>query len=769
MVRIALLLVTLLIGSTFAFAQYTTDWIRPADNTLKSGTMIARDNSDNVIVTGYIQSQNIYTRKYDKFGNFLWERTSSSGIQSNYEKPMWINADINKNVFVVGYMYTFSSSKGREYPSALVVLKYDASGTLLWKKTISMSIFVNNLVSFSLRSEVDINGNLYIGTVATSPSGFVLVKLNPSGTTLFTKNSNLNAVSSFRSMRLKGNRVVLSGNGTSGSLSAAPVIVWDTNGNLLWSASQLGQSGIDVEMDDGGNVYVLTSYPNQFSAASGQDILIYKLSSTGTQLWKKIYDFGGNDFPTRFTLVKDKISVIGAGSVNSSYLDWVTFQINTAGTRLWGVRYNGTTGNDEQPYFLTAKANGEVYVTGKGGPSFKQSNGSSYLRMVTLKYGNTGAVKWLDTLNIYSGWGVAGTLASDSSLFVLSGTNMTAFHFIDQTGAASCGIPTALKVTNVTGTSATFSCAPVTGATLYHFRYKTTSATIWTVTSSNLPSVTISGLSGGTSYTYAVEALCSSGPSGYSDSLTLTTSGTGYCTAGGQSTTQEYLNLVWIGGITNQTLSNNGYGDFTNLSSPLAQGSTVYGYLSAFLTYGLSEYYSIWIDYNHDSDFTDSGEQVVNISSDFMGYIAVNFTVPLSALPGPTRMRVMMRYGSTPVPCGLYSRGETEDYTVNITSNTAKSLSLQSDNTEKFNSETISEVSVYPNPVNKGEFNLNLPDDTIFPAVMQLYSMAGQKVMQMELNDCSNTIKTDGLINGLYILSVQINGVVKQLKIQINR
>ena len=70
------------------------------------------------------------------------------------------------------------------------------------------------------------------------------------------------------------------------------------------------------------------------------------------------------------------------------------------------MRYNGTTGNDEQPYFLAAKANGEVYVTGKGGPIFTQSNGSSYLRMVTLKYGNTGAMKWLDTLNIYSGWGM---------------------------------------------------------------------------------------------------------------------------------------------------------------------------------------------------------------------------------------------------------------------------------------------------------------------------------------------------------------------------
>ncbi len=313
MKKIALILLALLAVAVGVDAQYSTDWIRPADNYLKSGTMIARDNADNVIVTGYIQSQNIYTRKYDKFGNFLWEKTSSSGVQSNYEKPVWVNTDNSKNVFVVGYRYTFSSSSGREYPSAVVVLKYNAAGTLLWKKNISMSILVNTTVSFSLRSEVDNSGNLYIGTVATTPSGFVLIKLNSSGTILFTKNNNLNGVSSFRSMRLKGNRVVLTGNGISGSSSGAPVIAWDLSGTLLWTATMLGQSGNDVEIDGSGNVYVLTSYPNQVSATSGQDILIYKLNSSGTQVWKKSYDFGGSDFPTRCTMVSDKLSVIGAG------------------------------------------------------------------------------------------------------------------------------------------------------------------------------------------------------------------------------------------------------------------------------------------------------------------------------------------------------------------------------------------------------------------------------------------------------------------------
>ncbi|MBK8496556.1 MAG: hypothetical protein IPL50_17330 [Chitinophagaceae bacterium] len=50
--------------------------------------------------------------------------------------------------------------------------------------------------------------------------------------------------------------------------------------------------------------------------------------------------------------------------------------------------------------------------------------------MITLKYSNTGVQKWVDSTNYYSGWGYACTLASDGSLFALSGTSMTVFHFL---------------------------------------------------------------------------------------------------------------------------------------------------------------------------------------------------------------------------------------------------------------------------------------------------------------------------------------------------
>ena len=741
MKKIYTLITFLILFSGISFAQYSTDWIRPADNYLKTGRMIARDNLDNLLVTGYIQSQNIYTRKYDKFGNLLWEKISTSGIQSNYEKPVWINTDKNNNVFVVGYRYAFSSS--RDYPGAVVILKYNAAGTLLWKKNISISVLVGNSIpAFNLRSEVDNNGNLYIGTAAASPSGFVLYKLNPSGTLLFTKSSAVNAPNGFNSMRLKGNKIVITG-GSAGRITA-PVIAWDTAGTVLWTKSVQGQGGSDVEIDGSGNTYLLTSYANQVSASSGQDIVIYKLNSAGTQVWKKNYDFGGYDFSTRFTFAANKLSVIGYGSVNSSYFDWITFQVNTSGNMLWNARYNATTGNDEQSYFLAAKDNGEVYVTGKGGPMFTQSNGSSYLRMITLKYSNTGVVKWVDSVNIYSGWGLACTLASDSSLFVLGGTNMTAFHFLDQTATGTCSVPSGLTVSGITGTSAAFSWSAVSGASLYHLRYKTTTATTWTVASTNIPSINLTALTAGTAYNYAVEAVCASGPSGYGAAQTFSTTGTGYCTTGGLSIAQEYLSLVWIGGIINQTLVNtSGYSDFTNLSTPLTRGAAVNGYLSGKVPYPEYENYNIWIDYNHDNDFSDAGENVVNISSDFTGYVPVNFIVPATAPLGSTRMRVTMNYGTAASSCGAYSRGETEDYTVVIGAAAARPA----------NSTIVGDLTtgIYPNPV-KDELRIMINRITE-PVVIDVFDIYGRKMISRQATQ-SSRIDVSKLASGIYFVKV---------------
>jgi GEVED domain/Secretion system C-terminal sorting domain/Fibronectin type III domain len=411
-------------------------------------------------------------------------------------------------------------------------------------------------------------------------------------------------------------------------------------------------------------VYMITGSENQANSSSGMDIVIYKFNPTGAILWKKAFDYGAFDFPTKCTLVAGKLTLIGYSDLSG--FDWMTIQLNTEGTQLWNAQYNGSVGVSEYPHYLAANADGEVFVTGKGGPTPTLANVAD-LRMITLKYNNAGVQQWVDSTNIYSGWGYACTLASDGSLFALSGTSMTVFHFLNHTVNGSCNIPLEPAVTNVADHLATISWTPTSGATLYHIRYKPVTSGSWTTVSYNFPSINIFDLQAGTTYEYGVEAVCESGPSGYTATQNFTTTGTAMCASSGLSQQQEYISQVWIqGGMINNSGSNNGYGDFTSLVSKFIRNQQVRGFLSGLVPYPEYEYYGIWIDYNHDNDFTDAGEDVATLYSDLSGFNAFEFTIPENAPLGPTRMRIIMSHDIPPTPCGNYARGETEDYAVYI-------------------------------------------------------------------------------------------------------
>jgi PKD repeat protein len=137
-----------------------------------------------------------------------------------------------------------------------------------------------------------------------------------------------------------------------------------------------------------------------------------------------------------------------------------------------------------------------------------------------------------------------------------------------------------------------------------------------------------------------------------------------YCTASGNNYSYEYIRTVNVGSINN-TSGASGYTNFTSISTNATKGNSV----SVALTPGFpgssyTEYWRIWIDYNVDGDFDDSGEQV--FSGAGTSTVSGSFTVPSSADGVTTRMRVIMNYSAYPTPCGTFTYGEVEDYTVNV-------------------------------------------------------------------------------------------------------
>jgi len=136
-----------------------------------------------------------------------------------------------------------------------------------------------------------------------------------------------------------------------------------------------------------------------------------------------------------------------------------------------------------------------------------------------------------------------------------------------------------------------------------------------------------------------------------------------YCSSSASNSSTEWIQSVSLGSFTNNSGSDGGYGDYTSTNINVESGMSYNLDLApGFSNRSRREFWSVWIDYNKDGDFTDSNEQVF-IADGKKGSVNGTITIP-SGLSGETRMRVSMQYNSSPTACEQFTYGEVEDYTL---------------------------------------------------------------------------------------------------------
>jgi hypothetical protein len=133
-------------------------------------------------------------------------------------------------------------------------------------------------------------------------------------------------------------------------------------------------------------------------------------------------------------------------------------------------------------------------------------------------------------------------------------------------------------------------------------------------------------------------------------------------------------NFSTTGGITNITNNNSGcspgaYGNYTathNLT--VSPGMTVNLSVQAYVASSYEQGFAIWIDWNQNMVW-EASELVWSSPTYGLQVFTGSFIVPLTAMSGTTRMRVMAGYYCVPSnPClTCASYGEAEDYTVTVT------------------------------------------------------------------------------------------------------
>ena len=183
--------------------------------------------------------------------------------------------------------------------------------------------------------------------------------------------------------------------------------------------------------------------------------------------------------------------------------------------------------------------------------------------------------------------------------------------------------------------------------------------------------VTVTGLTNAVNYTYKI--FTRTGTSWSSGvEVSCIPVGSLYCPSSGNTSFATSLTNVTLNTINNTSAKPSGYSDYTGISTNLQQGAT-YALSAKINTDGNFTVLGFaWIDFNQDGDFADVGEAIdlgaaTNVTNGLTSSSPFAITVPINAVLGVTRMRVVATYNGDSSPCLTGFDGEVEDYAINIT------------------------------------------------------------------------------------------------------
>lgn len=302
------------------------------------GTSVRTDENGNAFVTGSFNSQKIifgsdtlknpggetmFLVKYDPSGNVLWARSSIVGLSSTPNASgQGVDIDGSGNVWVTGWFQsptiTFGSTTLTNAGIFNVfIVKYDASGNVLWAKSaggssgdrgsaISMDGSGNALITGFFTSPTITFGSTSLTNPTPHFVTMFVAKYDPSGNVLWAKNS--------------GGGTSVYGTGVStdsssnvfvtGYFSCPPcisfgsitligggmfLVKYDPDGNVLWAKNPDGGGGgqgFSSSTDRSGNVFVTGYFGNSkliFGSTTLYDggMFVVKYDPDGNALWAK--------------------------------------------------------------------------------------------------------------------------------------------------------------------------------------------------------------------------------------------------------------------------------------------------------------------------------------------------------------------------------------------------------------------------------------------------------------------------------------------------
>ncbi len=343
---------------------------------------VAADAAGNVYAAGGQPFGDAFLLKYDASGTLLWARTyaGSAGF-SDYARNLALDA--TGHVYVTGFSYTRMGDEG-EVDADSFTLKYDSAGNRLWARTWGLPLYEERFEALAL----DASGN----PVVSGTGGHVIKYAAADGAELW--HAQPSQVSSTEGLAVDASGAVLvTGAGWDGANWSTRTVKLAASGTEQWGRTYGGGSGNyynggqAVGVDEQGDVYVAGA----LHQAPALDILTLKYASDGTPLWARVWDGPGAGDDRAFALAVEAGGRVFVGGFSatapgsSAPTDRRVLAYDPDGTLLWTAADDG--GSAERVLALALRPGGGVMAFG---PS---SDTDGDLR--TTAYDRDGALLWV--------------------------------------------------------------------------------------------------------------------------------------------------------------------------------------------------------------------------------------------------------------------------------------------------------------------------------------------------------------------------------------
>ncbi|PMQ02381.1 MAG: hypothetical protein CBR30_01695 [Dictyoglomus sp. NZ13-RE01] len=363
-------------------------WQKTFGGTDEDGANSIQQTSDGgYIVAGYTYSfgagwSDVYILKLDENGNLLWQKTFGG---SSDDEANSIQQTSDGGYIVAGYTYSFGAG-GDVY-----ILKLDADGNLVWKKTFGGS---SDDEANSIQQTSD-GGYIVAGYTSSFGAGgrdVYILKLDANGNLVWQKTfggSGWDEAYSIQQTSDSGYIVAGYTESFGDSDEDVYILKIDENGELVWEKI-FGGKYYDVvssiqQTSDGG--YIVAGYTKSFGAG-GRDVYILKLDANGELVWQKTFGGWGGDEARSIQQTSDGGYIVAGytTSFGARGSDVYILKLDANGELVWQKNFGGDSSDGA---FAIQQTSDGGYIVAGNTESFGAGKSDVYILKLDAD-GNTG-------------------------------------------------------------------------------------------------------------------------------------------------------------------------------------------------------------------------------------------------------------------------------------------------------------------------------------------------------------------------------------------